>query len=81
MTVIPHLSYSSLFPRSTIKVKGRHFDTTKVIEEESQAVPRNLTEQGFQDAFKKWQMRLERCIRTEGNYFEGGGGGGGGGGQ
>jgi hypothetical protein len=35
-----------------IKLKGRHFDTTEVIETESQAVLNTLTEHDFQDAFK-----------------------------
>jgi hypothetical protein len=41
----------SLFPRLKIKLKGRHFDTTKVIEAKSQAVLKNLTEHDFQDTF------------------------------
>jgi hypothetical protein len=52
-----------------IKLKGRHFDTTEVIEAESQAVLNTLTEHDFQDAFKKWQKLWERRIRAEGNYF------------
>jgi hypothetical protein len=35
-----------------IKLKGRHFDTTVVIEAESLAVLNTLTENDFQDAFK-----------------------------
>jgi hypothetical protein len=46
-----------------IKLKGRHFDTTEVMEAESQAV---LMEH---DAFKKWQKRWERCLQAEGDYF------------
>jgi hypothetical protein len=44
---------SSLFPRLKIlvKLKGRHFDSTEVIEAESQAVLNTLTEHDFQDAF------------------------------
>jgi hypothetical protein len=34
-----------------IKLKGSHFDTTEVIEAESQAVLNILTEHNFQDAF------------------------------
>jgi hypothetical protein len=45
--------YFSLFPRLKIKLKGCHFDTNEVIEAESQAVLNTLTEQDFQDAFKK----------------------------
>jgi hypothetical protein len=49
-----------------IKLNARHFDTTEVIKAESQAVLNTLTEQNFQDAFKKWQKRWEWCIRAEG---------------
>jgi hypothetical protein len=57
-----------------IKLKGRHFDIIEVFKAESQAVLNTLTEHDFQDAFKKWQKRWERCIRVEGDYFEGDGG-------
>jgi hypothetical protein len=57
-----------------IKLKGSHFDTVEVIESDSQAVLNTLTEHNFQDVFKKWQKRWERCIRTERDNFEGYGG-------
>jgi hypothetical protein len=57
-----------------LKLEGRHFDTIEVMETESQAVLNTLTEHDFQDAFKKFQKRWERCIRAEGDYFEGDGG-------
>jgi hypothetical protein len=61
------LPYSTLlFPRLKIKLKGRRFDTTEVVEAEPHAVLNTLTEHGF----KLW----ERCIRAEGNYFEADGG-------
>jgi hypothetical protein len=41
-----------------------------VTEAEAQAVLNTLTEHDFQEAFKKWQKRWERCIRAEGDYFE-----------
>jgi hypothetical protein len=53
-----------------IKLKGRHFVTIDVIKAESQAELNTLTEHDFQDAFKKWQMNWERCIRAERDYFE-----------
>jgi hypothetical protein len=63
MTVILHPPYSpdlapcdfSLFPRLKIKLKGCHFDTTEVIEGESQAVLNTLRGHNFQDTFTKWQ--------------------------
>jgi hypothetical protein len=42
-----------------IKLKGRHLDTIGVIGAELQAVLNTLTEQDFQDAFKKWQKSWE----------------------
>jgi hypothetical protein len=42
----------SLFRRLKTNLKGRHFDTTEVMETESQAVLNTLTEHDFQDAFK-----------------------------
>jgi hypothetical protein len=41
-----------MFPRLKIKLKGRYFDTTEVMEAESQAVLNTLPEHDFQDAFK-----------------------------
>jgi hypothetical protein len=57
-----------------IKLKGRHFDTIEVIEAESQAVLNVLTEHGFQNAFKKMEAALERCMRGERDFFESNGG-------
>jgi hypothetical protein len=45
-----------------------------VVEAESLAVLNTLTEHGFQDAFKKWQMIWELYIRAELDNFEGDGG-------
>jgi hypothetical protein len=51
-----------------------HFDTTEMIEAESQAVLNTPTDHDFQDAFKNFQKRWERCINAEEDYFEGDGG-------
>jgi hypothetical protein len=56
-----------------MKLESRHFDTIEVIKAESQPVLKTLTEHNFQGAFKKWQKHWERCIRVEGDYFEGDG--------
>jgi hypothetical protein len=53
LTIVPHPPYfSSPFPRLKIKLKGRHFDTTEVIEADSQAALNTLTEHDFQEEFK-----------------------------
>jgi hypothetical protein len=59
MDLVPHPPYFSLFPRTKIELKGRHFYTTEVIEGESQVVLNTLTE-----------YDRERCICTEGNCFK-----------
>jgi hypothetical protein len=45
-----------------------------VIKAETQMVLNTLTEHYFQDAFEKWQQRLERFLHAERYYFEGDGG-------
>jgi hypothetical protein len=45
-----------------------------VIGAKSQMVLNTLTDHDFQDIQKKWNKRLELCLRAEGNYFEGDGG-------
>jgi hypothetical protein len=74
ITIVPHPPFFSLFQRLNIKLKGGHFDTIEVIEAEWQPVLNTLTEHNFQNAFKKWHERWERCIRAEWDYFEGDGG-------
>jgi hypothetical protein len=52
MAVVLHPPYFYPYPRLKIKLKGRRFDTTEVIEAESQAVLNILAEHDFQDAFE-----------------------------
>jgi hypothetical protein len=53
-----------LFPRLKIKLKGRPFDTTEVIEAESQAFAENLTENYFEDASKNTYVQKETTSRV-----------------
>jgi hypothetical protein len=57
-----------------IKLRGHHFDTIEVTEAGSQEVLNTLTKHDFQNAFKKWQKCLLRCIHMKGDYFKGDGG-------
>lgn len=63
----------SLFPKMKMKLKGRRFETVSDIQRESQKVLDSLRENDFCSAFEAWKSRLERCIRSKGNYFEGDG--------
>jgi len=79
MTVVPHppyspdlaLSYIFLFPKLKMKFKGRRFQKFEEIQAESQAVLNSLRENDFQERFKNWQRRWDRCQASEGDYFEG----------
>jgi len=74
-TVVPQPPYSPdlapvdffLFPKLKSTLKGRRFDTFNEIQ-------RNSTKELFtipKEAFQSWQKRWERCVASEGNYFEG----------
>ncbi|PNF21909.1 hypothetical protein B7P43_G03600 [Cryptotermes secundus] len=81
MAVVPHPPYSPdlapcdffLFPKMKIKLKGLRFDTAEEIQVNTQTVLNILTKKDLQDAFEKWQKRWDRCMRSQGNYFEGDG--------
>jgi hypothetical protein len=51
MTLVPHPPIFSVSPFEQ-KLKGLYFDSTEVIEEESQAVLNTFTEHIFQKAFR-----------------------------
>jgi hypothetical protein len=56
-----------------IMLKGRRFHTVEEIQVEAQTVLNTLTKKYFQDAFQKWQKHWDRCMRSQGDYFEGDG--------
>jgi hypothetical protein len=77
MVVIPHLPYFPdlapcdffLIPKMKFKLK----DAGLVSQRRSRPNRRvclTLTEEDFQEAFKKWRRRWDRCLRAGGNYFE-----------
>jgi hypothetical protein len=69
ITVVPHPFHSSPFPRLKTKVKGRHFDTTEVMEAESQAVLNTTS---------RMHLKMAEALGTvhthERRLFEGNGG-------
>jgi hypothetical protein len=77
MAVIPHPPYSPdfapcaffLFPEMKLKLKEHQFDTIEEIQAKSQRVLDTLTEKDFQEAFKKWRRRWDRCLHVGRNYL------------
>lgn len=79
MATLPHPPYSPdlapadffLFPKMKLRLKGRRFGSIGEIQRESQSVLDTLTVEDFQTAFGEWQKRWDRCVSSQGNYFEG----------
>jgi hypothetical protein len=56
-----------------MKMKERRLETLSDIQRESQAVLYSIKENDFHGAFEAWKKRCCRCIRSEGDNFEGDG--------
>jgi hypothetical protein len=54
-----------------IKFEGRRFDKVVGIQVETQTVLNTLTTKLFCGAVPKWHKRWDRCVRPQGDYFEG----------
>jgi len=52
-------------------LKGRRFDTFDEIQKNSTKELFAIPEEALQKGFQSWQKRWERCVASEGNYFEG----------
>jgi hypothetical protein len=53
-----------------IKLKRQHFVTVSDIQRESQAVLDSIKENYFHSAFEACGKQWNRCIRSQGHYFE-----------
>jgi hypothetical protein len=54
-----------------LKCKGRRFASTEEIQTESWNAMKTLTRNNFQQCFRSWKSRWDRCINAKGDYFEG----------
>jgi hypothetical protein len=54
-----------------MKLKGQRFETASDTQKESQAVLNSIKENDFHGAFEAWKKRWDRCICSQGDYFEG----------
>ena len=76
-SVVPHPPYSldlapadfSPFPKLKTSLKGRCFQTTEEIKENSIRELSVITESTFKEAFQQWKKHWERCIASRGDYF------------
>jgi histone-lysine N-methyltransferase SETMAR len=79
ITVLEHPAYSPdlapcdfyLFPKIKSVLKGTHFLSIDEVKSKTAQVFRGLTVNDLQNCFERWQHRLQLCVNSEGNYFEG----------
>jgi len=79
MTQLLHPPYSPdlapcdffLFPRMKKVLKGKRFADVEEVKKKTTEALKGITLQEFQDCFEKWKTRLDRCIASNGQYFEG----------
>jgi len=79
VTVIPHPPYSPdlascdffLFPTAKKTLKGKRFATVEEVKTASQEALNSIKLQQFQKCFTQWEIRLDKCTASNGEYFEG----------
>ena len=52
-------------------MKGKRFESIQDIVTAMTAQLKALIKEDFQNYFRKWQERWDKCVQREGEYFEG----------
>ena len=60
-----------LFPKFKLKLKGHRFGTIEQIQKTVTDNLNTLTENDFQYCYEQWKKRWNRCVSSQGSYFEG----------
>jgi hypothetical protein len=60
-----------LFPRLKSPLKARRFQTVDAIEENATRQLIAIPKEDFADSFDKWKGCWDKCMRSQGQYFEG----------
>ena len=79
ITTLPHPPYSPdlapcdffLFPKLKTHLKGHHFGTVENVQAAATRALNNISSEDFLHCYEEWQQRWNRCIRSQGAYFEG----------
>jgi len=83
ITALEHPAYSPdlapgeflLFPKIKEILKGRHFDDIDDIKSNTTAALKAVPQNQSQNCFEGWTRHWNRCIVSQGEYFEGDHGG------
>jgi predicted acetyltransferase len=75
----PHSPYSPdlapndffLFPRMKRDLKGKRFQNVEEVREKSKEALKAINLQEYQNCFEQWKKLWDKCIASQGEYFEG----------
>jgi hypothetical protein len=78
-TELEHTPYSPelapcdfyLFPKIKSVLKGTHSLSVENVKAKTAENLNSLTEHDLRNCFERWQHRMQLCVNSEGNYFEG----------
>jgi len=79
ITVLEHPPYSPdlatcdfvLFPKCKLVLRRRNLGDVTKIKSEMTSLLKGLREPEFQGCFQQWKQRWDKCILSNGGYFEG----------
>ena len=60
-----------LFPGMNQDLKGRRFADFAEVQRESLAALGSISVEDFRQCFQQWERRWDRCLQSQGGYFEG----------
>ena len=60
-----------LFPKLKEAIKGVRFPDVEAIKKAVTTELKRIPEESFQECMGAWQNRMRKCVRLEGDYFEG----------
>jgi hypothetical protein len=52
-------------------LKGTHFVSEETVKEKTAEIPNSLTEHDLWNFSEHWQLRMQLCVNSEVDYFEG----------
>jgi hypothetical protein len=60
-----------LFPKIKSVLRGTHFVSVEYVKAKMADILNSLTEHDLRNCFEHWQHRMQLCVNSEENYFEG----------
>ena len=60
-----------LFPKIKIQLKGTHFLTVEEVQRKTTELMNSVSQDDFQHCFEMWKQRMQLCVNSQGDYFEG----------